>query len=202
MRIRIFTLILFLLINVSATNYYDAWLEKYDALLKKHVHSDPNNEAITLVDYKAMAVDPEYNALHFIGRTNGKRGRGAWRAFSPDKKLAFYVNFHNYLAINYTIRNNVNDSITDLDKAQKAISGALNKRVASMASALAVIRTLSGGSPMFHFALNRGILGDPPLRAEAYTGEKIQQQLQDQLKKFLMSHNGKTLNNGKQHGSK
>ena len=183
--------------NIYAASYYDTWLEKYDLFLKRHVYEgEKNGIYTTLIDYEAIEKDPEYQLLVRTGTANPKRGRSAWRSFSKEKQMAFHINYHNFMAIRYAILNKKR-TISDIGKAALTISGAFNRRPFSMAGALYRIRQLSDGDPMIHFALNRGVLSDPPLRKEAYTGENLRQQLEDQLKQYLISETAKQLQNDK-----
>ncbi|MGD8395661.1 MAG: DUF547 domain-containing protein [Candidatus Eiseniibacteriota bacterium] len=54
----------------------------------------------------------------------------------------------------------------------------------------------SFGEPRIHFALNCGARGCPPLRGEAYTGDRLEAQLADQTRRFFERPRGLRIEDG------
>jgi hypothetical protein len=133
-----------------------------------------------LVDRRA-AVDA------YLARVAG----APFDALGRDEKLALLLNAHAAIALRALIGAWPLASIQARDGGAAAESLGAEElhvvaglRVTHRALANEWIRT-SFRDPRTHFALNPGTLGGAPFRSEAYTGQQLDAQLEDQLQRVL-----------------
>ena len=160
----------------------------WDTLLEKHVTPQRGGVA-TVVDYDGMAADR--NSLQtYLDNLSAVTG-SQFSDFTRDQKLAFLINAYNAFTVELILREGQPASIRDIGSF---FSGPWDKRFFSL---LGKPRTLDelehemirGNpnlmDPRIHFAVNCASIGCPALRAEAYTGENLEAQLEDSTTKFL-----------------
>ncbi len=154
----------------------------FDALLKDHV-------AQGLVDYDGFANAAEFEVY-----------LQALAAFDPrslprDEQLAFWINAYNAYTIKLILKHEERSSIRNINKSIGFIKG-----YGPWKEKLAVVGDTAYGldhieqkiirpgfnEPRIHFALVCAAMGCPPLRSEAYTGSRLEQQLDDQARTFLL----------------
>ncbi|MEP0545902.1 MAG: DUF547 domain-containing protein [Rhodothermales bacterium] len=141
------------------------------------------------VDYAALAADP--------APLDGYLGRLAATdpsALSDDDRLAFWLNVYNAYTLKLVVDNYPIDSIHDV------VSGAFIPLVNTPFKVEFVtvggdVMTLDGvehgtireefDEPRIHFALVCAAISCPPLRAEAYVGDRLDTQLEEQGRIFL-----------------
>lgn len=152
----------------------------FNAVLAAHVRDG-------LVDYEAVGQDPRFEA--YLAKL---------AAFDPktlgrDEQLAFWINAYNAYTLKLILKHDEKESIRNINKTLFV------KAYGPWKEKLAVVGGTAYGldfieqdiirptykEPRIHFALVCAAMGCPPLRAEAYTGAKLEQQLQDQGHKFL-----------------
>ena len=153
----------------------------FDVLLRRHVTAG-------LVDYDAFARSPEFRA--YLERLASARLEGL-----PDpERLAFWINAYNAWTIEQINAHEERRSIRNINKSLGVLSlkGPWSEKMVRAAG-----RTLSlddveheiirrqFDEPRIHFALVCAALGCPPLRSEAYAGEQLEEQLEDQARAFL-----------------
>lgn len=154
----------------------------FDRLLRDHV-------AAGLVDYDAFANAPAFET--YLGKLAG---------FDParlprDEQLAFWINAYNAYTIRLITKHRQRQSIRNINKKFGLFRG-----LGPWAEKLVVV----GGAtydlesveqriirptfrePRIHFVLVCAAMGCPPLRSEAYTGEDLERQLDDQARIFLI----------------
>ncbi|MDP3839735.1 MAG: DUF547 domain-containing protein [Methylococcales bacterium] len=107
---------------------------------------------------------------------------------SKEEKLAFYINTYNILALKMVLDNLPVDSIKDvgnlLSPVWKKTAGVIAEKDVSLdAIENEVLRPM--GEPRIHFAIVCASVSCPDLRTEPYTAEKLNAQLDDQVKSFL-----------------
>ena len=153
----------------------------FDRLLRAHVVEG-------MVDYDAFAAAPEF-----------PRYLAALAAFDPgglarDERLAFWINAYNAYTIRLITSHRERDSIRNINKSLGFI-----KAYGPWTEKLAVVNGKALGldeieqdiirptfrEPRIHFALVCAAMGCPPLRGEAYTGARLEQQLDEQGRLFV-----------------
>ncbi len=152
-----------------------------DGLLRRHVHGD-------LVDYAAVGRAPELEA--YLGQI---------AAVDPSslpgrERLAFWINAYNAYTIQVLNAHGLPGSIRDIvapdrdggeGSAWKTPVVRVGERLHTLDEVEHVLIREEFHEPRVHFALICAARGCPPLRPEAYTGERIEAQLEDQAMRFL-----------------
>ncbi len=110
-------------------------------------------------------------------------------ALSDDARLAYWINLYNALTVDLVLGKYPVDSIKDLGgffgspwKKDLVVVGGEKLTLNKIEND--IIRP-EFGEPRIHFALNCAAVSCPPLRAEAYVGERLDAQLEEQTHAFL-----------------
>jgi hypothetical protein len=154
----------------------------FDALLRRHVTAG-------LVDYDAFARAPEFRT--YLEDLASARLEG----LSEPERLAFWINVYNAWTIEQINAHEERQSIRNINRTLGLLplKGPWSEKMVRAAG-----RTLSldeveheiirqeFDEPRIHFALVCAALGCPPLRSEAYTGERLEAQLDEQARVFLL----------------
>ncbi len=154
----------------------------YDALLTRHV-------AHGLVDYDAFARAPEF-----------KRYLSSLDAAEPSllperERLAFWINVYNAYTIELIVEHHERESIRNVNKSLGflKLKGPWSERVVHAGGRTLTLDQVEHEiirpefkEPRIHFALVCAALGCPPLRSEAYVGERVDAQLEDQARAFIL----------------
>jgi hypothetical protein len=172
-------------IQLSESDLHASW----ESLLKKNINSI-NNGASTAVDYAAFKDDRA--KLQGYLKQLGKVSQSEFDAWSTSKQLAFLINTYNAWTVEFILTKYPDlESIKDLGSFfnspwDKAFIPLLGKTVSLNDIEHGLIRG-SGryNDPRIHFAVNCASIGCPALREEAYTGDKLEQQLTEQTERFL-----------------
>ncbi len=141
----------------------------FDALLRAHAHAGG-------VDYPALAKDP--SALDAYVASLEK---APFEAMGRDAKLALLINAYNALTLRLMLDHWPLKSIKDIPKEKRWLDRrwtVAGRKVSLDDIEQAWIRK-EFSEPRIHFALNCASVGCPPLRGEAYTGAKLEAQLED-----------------------
>ncbi len=153
----------------------------FDALLHAHVVDG-------MVDYEAFGQAPEFESyLQQLAAFNP-------RTLPRDEQLAFWINAYNAYTIKLILKHDETKSIRNINK-----TGGFIKGYGPWTEKLALIGDSAYGldfieqkiirpefmEPRIHFALVCAAIGCPPLRSEAYTGARLEEQLTDQGRVFL-----------------
>lgn len=183
--LRALTLMLLMVASTAQAFDHSPW----DHLLKAHVHWQRDGVAST-VDYAGMRADG--NKLDAYLASLSKVDQSTFEHFSKNQKLAFLINAYNAFTVKLILKQpKLPDSIKDIGSL---FSGPWDQRFFTL---LGKKRTLDDveqdlirGNPAImdpraHFALNCASIGCPALRPEAYTSDKLDQQLNDNLRRFL-----------------
>ena len=178
-------LMLWVLIVPGAQAAFDhsAW----NQLLQRHVVVISGGNA-TQVDYSGIAADPaplqEYTAaLSQIDKTT-------FDEWPEPEQLAFLVNAYNAFTIELILTEYPDlESIRDLGSLftspwEKEFFELLGETRTLDELEHQMIRGIFA-EPRIHFAVNCASVGCPALRAEAYTGSDLENQLEDQTRRFL-----------------
>ncbi|MEM6286529.1 MAG: DUF547 domain-containing protein [Bacteroidota bacterium] len=155
----------------------------FTAVLQQHV------DAAGHVDYAALAADPA-GLDAYLGRLAASDPSG----LPEDDRLAFYLNAYNAFTLRLVADNYPIESVLDV------VGGPF---IPSVNSPFSVSFAVIGGEevslddiehgiireeydePRIHFALVCAAISCPPLRREAYVGDRLDAQLDDQARTFL-----------------
>ena len=154
----------------------------FDALLHAHVRNG-------MVDYDAFAQAPTF-AL-YLGRLASFDPAG----LPQSEQLALWINAYNAYTIQLVNAHGERKSIRNINKSLGFIRG-----YGPWKEKIAVVGGRSYGldeieqdiirrryqEPRIHFALVCAAMGCPPLRGEAYVGSRLDAQLDDQARVFLL----------------
>ncbi len=171
--------------------------ESWDNLLKIHVVE--LGSGATAVNYQAMSQ--QKNQLKDYLKKLSEVSQAGFDSWSKPQQLAFLINAYNAWTIQFILTRYPDlKSIKDLGSFFKS---PWNK---SFIPLLGSERTLNDiehalirgsgryNEPRIHFAVNCASIGCPPLRAEAYVGERLETQLNEQTQLFLSDPSRNRLN--------
>ncbi|MGJ8688220.1 MAG: DUF547 domain-containing protein [Gammaproteobacteria bacterium] len=138
---------------------------------------------LNAVDYKGLSQDLRYPQI--ISQIENYPLQSL---NSREEQLAFYINAYNVYAIKVVIENYPVESIRDVGSLFSSVwtrtAGSIGGKALSLDDIEhETLRKL--GEPRMHFAIVCASLSCPNLRNEAYTAEKLDQQLEDQTRTFL-----------------
>lgn len=162
---------------------------RWDTLLKAHVYPI-KGDGVTVVDYQGMSEDRQIltqylSELFAVSQTQ-------FDAWSEQEQLAFLINAYNAWTVELILTAWPNlESIKELGGLfsspwSKQIVLLLGK-TRSLDDIEHVLIRGSGryDDPRIHFAVNCASIGCPALRAQAYSGDDLDQQLDQQATLFL-----------------
>jgi hypothetical protein len=114
----------------------------------------------------------------------------------PDQ-LAYWINLYNISVVGIVVDNYPVESIRDLSTDPIVRLNVFKKPSVAVKGGKISLDTIENEKirPVFkdahiHFAINCAAESCPPIRTEPFVGERIQQQLADQTRKFLNGPNG------------
>lgn len=188
MKRALFLILSFLVIQTAtAAESFDHSI--WDQLLKRHVQTVNGGKATT-VDYQGMHNERELMQDYLKELSATKRQE--FDGWGKEEQLAYLINTYNAwtIALILTAWPDI-ASIKDLGGFFISPWGKTFIPMMEDGRSLddiehEIIRE-SGryNEPRIHFALNCASISCPALRAEAYTGERLEQQLEEQTKLFL-----------------
>ncbi|MGH7516378.1 MAG: DUF547 domain-containing protein [Gemmatimonadales bacterium] len=154
----------------------------FDRLLRAHV-------AGGMVDYDALKASPEFAGyLQSLAQFDP-------RSLPRDEQLAFWINAYNAYTIQLINKHDERESIRNINRGLFGIRayGPWKEKLAVVGGApygldhieQKIIRP-EFKEPRIHFALVCAAMGCPPLRSEAYTGARLEEQLDEQARVFLL----------------
>lgn len=153
----------------------------FDGLLRRHVGDG-------LVHYDAFAASGEFRS--YLEALAAARLDG----LPEEERLAFWINAYNAWTIEQINAHGERDSIRNINKTLGLLSlkGPWSEKMVRAAGRELSLDDVEHGiirkefdEPRIHFALVCAALGCPPLRGEAYTGDRLEEQLDDQARAFL-----------------
>ncbi len=158
----------------------------WDVLIKKYV-TPKTLEGVPLnaVDYANLKKDPLFSGL--ISRLE----LYSLKSLKSDKsKLTFWINVYNILAAKMITDHYPIESIKDVGSLFKSVWKCPAGKVGGKERTLndiehEILRKMN--EPRIHVAIVCASVSCPDLRLEAYTVEKLNDQLDDQMKMFLRS---------------
>ena len=153
----------------------------FDRLLKAHV-------ADGRVDYDAFAPSPEFpRYLEALSRARPE-------ALDKKERLAFWINAYNAYTIQLVNAHGEHASIRNIDKTLGVVKamGPWKEEMVKAGGLTTSLDFVENGiirkqfkEPRIHFALVCAARSCPPLRSEAYTGARVDAQLDDQARLFI-----------------
>jgi len=173
----------------STVSFAQGLHQPWQALLSQHVKSI-NNDHSTAVDYAGFKK--EEAKLNSYLTSLSKIDQATFEQWSNAKQLAFLINAYNAWTVSFILTEYPDlKSIKDLGSIfsspwSKEFVSLLGKKRSLDEIEHELIRG-SGNypDPRIHFAVNCASIGCPALREEAYTAEKLEQQLEQQTVRFL-----------------
>jgi hypothetical protein len=152
----------------------------FDGLLRAHVVNG-------MVDYGAFKAAPGFRT--YLSALNGQDPA----ALPRDEQLAFWINAYNAYTIQLINQHNETESIRNINKtAFLKLKGPWSESMAKVGGKSYTLDDIEHKiirptykEPRIHFALVCAAMGCPPLRNEAYTGAKLNAQLDDQGTQFI-----------------
>ncbi len=158
----------------------------FDGLLRAHVRDG-------LVDYDAFARAPAFE------RYLDRLGTVDPASLPQAHALAFWINAYNAYTIALIIRHDERKSIRNINRSfGLALKGPWRERLVRVGGRSYSLDEVEHEiirprfrEPRIHFALVCAALSCPPLRSEAYRGEALEAQLEEQTRRFLSEAPGR-----------
>lgn len=155
----------------------------YDSLLRTYVKEGcKEGVQLNLVNYRAWSEDPRHKlAMEELTETDPTR-------LSKRETLVFWINAYNLLTIDLIIKEKELESIKNLGGWFSSPWKTYHWEIAGKQYTLdeiehRILRKM--GDPRVHMAIVCASVSCPDLRAEAYTVEALESQLNDQCLRFL-----------------
>lgn len=148
----------------------------WDDLLQKHV------SASGMVDYKGFKNDRE-KLDKYLKMLSSQEPTNEWGA---NELLAYYINLYNAYTVDLILRNYPVKSIKDIDSPWTSEFVKVGDTEISLGGIEnSVLRKMN--EPRIHFAINCASISCPKLLNEAFTANKIEEQLERVTKEFINS---------------
>ncbi|WP_053333711.1 DUF547 domain-containing protein [Gemmatimonas phototrophica] len=153
----------------------------WDSLLKAHVRQG-------LVDYDALERAPAFT------RYLASLDTVTVEALDENGRLAFWINAYNAYTVQLILTHHERQSIRNINRSLGLLQlkGPWNERLVRAGGKVYTLdevfhRVLRKQfrEPRMHFAVVPASKGAPPLRSEAYTGARLEEQLEDQTRRLL-----------------
>jgi len=179
-------LLLFFLVSVAAALESEAPAKKnslifpkddFAAVLKSHTDSTG------MVDYKSLKRDSAM-LYSFLGKTSHLLS-AAYNRLDRNERLAYWINVYNAQTMKVIIDNYPKKSIQEIKGAWDRITFMAAGRKLTLDGLENDILRKEFNEPRIHMALVCAAVSCPPLRSEPYSGEKLEEQLADQSRRFL-----------------
>jgi len=149
----------------------------WDELLEKYVSNNGN------VNYKLFKTDHK-KLLDYIYVLNLAKSSDAFKAFSKEDKLAYWINTYNAMTIDLILRNYPIKSIKDIKDPWNQRLWKLDEKWYNLNEIEHdILRKMD--EPRIHFAIVCASFSCPKLSNKAYTAENIETQLTEATKEFL-----------------
>jgi hypothetical protein len=116
-------------------------------------------------------------------------------ALTPKQRLAYWINVYNVNSVATVVENYPVDSIRDISTDPIVRLNVFKKERVPFQGALISLDQVENEKlreafhdPRIHFAINCAAKSCPPIRTEAYTGAKVDAQLDDQVRRFVSAN--------------
>jgi hypothetical protein len=157
---------------------YAAW----QSLLAKHY--DPARG----MSYKALKA----NDATALKQLRGQMAQVDVQALSTKDQLAYWINLYNISVVGIVVDHYPVESIRDISTDPIVRLNVFKKPLVETKEGALSLDTIENvkiregfKDPRIHFAINCAAESCPPIRPEPYTGARLDQQLDDQTRKFL-----------------
>jgi hypothetical protein len=131
------------------------------------------------------------------------------KALSKKEQLAYWINLYNVNVVSTVVEHYPIASIKDLSTDPIIRLNVFKKDTVPVKSGMISLNDVENDriragfhDPRIHFAINCAAQSCPPIRSEPYTGAKIDEQLDDQVQKFLTGPHGVRIDKGVVHTTK
>lgn len=174
-------ILLLLFISQSSSASFD-WSD-YSSLLADNItRAEKFNITSNVVNYNSVSNDPRFHDLI------EKLAAFDTSTLEHKDKLAFYINTYNIFAIKLVTDHKPRKSIRNIGSWFSPVwqkpAGVLNGKPISLDTLEhKILRKMN--EPRIHFAIVCASMSCPDLRSEAYDGEKLESQLDEQTRLFL-----------------
>lgn len=165
----------------------------WDLMLRKHVLVFDGG-SVTQVDYAGMAL--EKSELDAYLAATAAVSRLTFDSWAREDQLAFLINVYNAGTVALILTEYPGlESIRDIGNilrspwSREFVSLFGNKVTLDNIEHDMILGWNIYNEPRIHFAVNCAAIGCPPLRAEAYVGNSLQRQLDDNTRLFLSDRN-------------
>lgn len=173
--------------QAHASAGYEQFLALYDGLLMKTVHPVRMHKSHTDyngVDYDRWAPDVRYYKAKKLLQETDPAG-----FTSKNEKMAFWINAYNFLTIDLIVREGERESIKNLGglftSPWTAHSWTLGDGKDYTLDHIEHKILRSMGDARIHFAINCAAISCPDLRIESYRADKLDRQLDEQVRTTL-----------------
>ena len=182
----------------------------WNTLLSRHVVT-VNGGSNTQVNYVGM--NAERLRLQGYLKTLTEIKQSEFDSWNNAKQLAFLINAYNAWTIEYILINQPSDELKELESIKdlgRFYSSPWNKSFIPLLGKTRSLDDIEHGlirstlnadgklrykEPRIHFAVNCASIGCPALREEAYVGDKLEEQLEQQTIRFLSDKTRNVANN-------
>jgi hypothetical protein len=187
-----------LLIIFSSSPNVEAFdFSGWDGLIKQYVAPKTIDEVpLYAVDYFGVKKDPRFSSL-----VSSLKVFSSDALKSRESKLTFWINAYNIFAVKMITDNYPVESIKDVGSFFKPVWKRIAGNVGGKKRTLneiehKILRKMD--EPRIHVAIVCASVSCPDLRPEAYSEKRLNEQLDDQMRKFLQSQKkGMKLEKGK-----
>jgi hypothetical protein len=182
-----YVLLLLLALMISASAFaadpdYRLWQE----LLSKHYHPAKG------MSYKGLKADKAA-----LDRLRQQMAAVDVASLSRPEQLAYWINLYNISTVNVVAESYPVDSIRDISTDPIVRLNVFKKPHVKVKGGMLSLDTVENDKiragfkdPRIHFAINCAAESCPPIRPEPFVGARIDQQLDDQARKFLNGPHG------------
>jgi len=167
--------------TLSLGSYRDNW----NGILKDYSREGSRDgiEAV-LVDYSGIQNDKRWTALLDELKTINHT------SLSPDESKSFWINVYNIAAVKMVLDNHPLKSIKDAGSFFKPVWDREVITIDNKSYSLGYIEhkiLRKTGDSLIHYAIVCASMSCPDLKREAYTPDRVQEQMEEQKRRFLAS---------------
>lgn len=161
----------------------------WNDLLKKHVTNTADGHS-TQINYAAFKK--QRSDLNAYLKTLSALSQAQFDVMAKDEQLAFLINAYNAWTVELILTKY--PDLTSIKDLGSIFSSPWKKSFIPLLGETISLDDIEHGlirgsdryqDPRIHFAVNCASIGCPALRTEAYTGDKLDTQLEDQTRRFL-----------------
>ncbi|MDY7019824.1 MAG: DUF547 domain-containing protein [Cyanobacteriota bacterium] len=163
--------------SISSTQTKPFSYESYDEVLSTYVDQDGQ------VDYKALKENRQ--KLDEFNASLATLSPEQFENWTEKEKIAFWINIYNSLTLQAIIENYPTKSIRDIPGVWKRLQFNVMGNNLTLDEIEHKILRVEFNEPRIHMGLVCASIGCPILIQEAYRGEKLERQLDQQTEEFL-----------------